>query len=143
MHSRSPQVRQSQQIEMIQEIYELSCILILPIDIVGETLSERIEPLSSALRRDAFVRGGQGYERLVLGFLDDKKVDEISDVDLPFVINATISNHSISGILVDDRSSYNLIYLKIFAQLGIRPKYLKPYIDQSLLAFNDSSTHPY
>ena len=59
---------------------------------------------------------------------------------LPLIITATIVNHYVKGILVDDRSSCNLIYFKILTELGLRKQELRLCYAQILLAFNDSST---
>lgn len=81
--------------------------------------------------------------RPILWFLDQEKVDKISNVAFPPVITATIANHSISRILVNDKNSYNLIYFKVFAKIDFRKLDLKPYEDQSLISFNDSAINYY
>lgn len=48
----------------------------------------------------------------VLEFVDHAKVDRIPKVVLPLVITATIVNHFVSGIYVDNKSSCNILYLK-------------------------------
>lgn len=50
--------------------------------------------------------------------------------------------HCVSGILVDDGSSCNLIYFRIFTKLDLKEQDLRSCEDQSLLASNDYSTHP-
>lgn len=65
-------------------------------------------------------------------------MDGIINVTLLLVIIATIENNIVSGILVNDRSSCNLMYLIIVMKLGLN-KTDKPYEGKNLLAFNDFS----
>lgn len=53
----------------------------------------------------------------ILGFRDHEKVDGVPNAKLPLVITATIMNHSVSGILIDDGSSSDIMYLGIFRRL--------------------------
>lgn len=58
----------------------------------------------------------------VLEFVDHEKVDRIpkvAKVVLPLVITATIVNHFVSGISVDNKSSCNILYLKKISKLGL------------------------
>lgn len=58
----------------------------------------------------------------ILGFHHHKKVDGIPNVEFSLVIIVTIVNHTILGLIVDDKSAYNLIYWKSFKKLGLREK---------------------
>lgn len=51
-------------------------------------------------------------DRPVIGFLDQEKMDEISNSVLPPVIIAIIANDFVSGVLMDEGSSWNLFYFK-------------------------------
>lgn len=70
--------------------------------------------------------------------MNEEKVDRTSNADLPLVITIVI----VFGVLVDDRSSCNFVYLKTLTKLREGPRDLKPRKDQSPLAFNDSSINP-
>lgn len=69
-------------------------------------------------------------------------MDETPKATLSLVVTTTMVNHSVLGILIDDRSSCNLMYLKIFKELMLHLQDLKPYEGRSLLAFNNFSTQP-
>lgn len=61
---------------------------------------------------------------------------------LPLIVNSVLDNHPVLGILIDDRSPYNLIiYLRIFKRLGMRKKNLKSCEGRNLLEVNNSSTY--
>lgn len=79
-------------------------------------------------------------KRLILGFHDNEKMDGISNVALPFIVTDVIANYYVSRVLLDDRSSCNLICLDIFAKLDLKQQNLKPCKEESILAFNDSFT---
>lgn len=52
-----------------------------------------------------------------------------------------ITNHFILRILVDEGSAFNMIYFRIFSELGLRKQDLRLCEGHRLLAFNDSFTH--
>lgn len=79
--------------------------------------------------------------RHILGFQDRQKVDEVPNATLLLVIIATITNHLVSGNLIDNGSYYDIIYIDIFNRLGLRDQDLKPYEDVNLLVFNKSPMH--
>lgn len=85
----------------------------------------------------------RGDDMLMLGFRDRKKVNGIPNATLSLVITATITKHVVSGILINDGSTCNLIYREIFTRLGLGLQDLKPCKDKSLLANNDSTTRQY
>lgn len=58
-------------------------------------------------------------DRLILGFQEHEKVYGTPNATLSVIILATISNHFVSKILIDDGSSFNSIYLKIFTKLNL------------------------
>lgn len=70
------------------------------------------------------------------------KVNIIPNVALPPVVTTTITinNHSVWRILIDDKNSCDLMYLRVFTRLGLRMKCLKAREGGNLQAFNDSST---
>lgn len=61
---------------------------------------------------------------------------------LPLVVNATITNHSILGILINDGSSHDLVYLAILMKLGLYGRDSKSRGGIILLIFNDYLTRP-
>lgn len=62
---------------------------------------------------------------------------------LLMIITATIVNPFVSRILIDDKSFYNFVYLRIFTESGLRKQYLRSCKGQSLATFRDSSTRSY
>lgn len=46
------------------------------------------------------------------------------------------------GILIDNGSSYDVMYTNVFINLGLHDRNLIPYESENLLAFNYSTTHP-
>ena len=54
----------------------------------------------------------------MLGFQDNEKVGEISNVVLPLTIAASIANHTIFDLIVHDGSSYNIMYIDTLMKLG-------------------------
>lgn len=70
-------------------------------------------------------------------------MDGVPNMTLPLVVTATVVNHSVSKILIDDGSSYVIMYFSIFDKLGLWERNLMPYEVGDLLNFNKSSTHPF
>lgn len=56
--------------------------------------------------------------------------------------NRDIENHSVSGIIVNNGSSCDLMYISAFTVLGLRKQDLKVCGGKSFLVLNDSSTRP-
>lgn len=77
---------------------------------------------------------------MILGFRDHEKVDEIPNTALPLIIVANVENHIICGLLVDDGSSCNILYVKTIVKLGLHKQDLDLCNDISLLAFNNFVT---
>lgn len=46
-------------------------------------------------------------------------MDIIPNVALPLVIEASVENHTIYNILVDDERSCNILYIKMLMKLGL------------------------
>lgn len=68
-------------------------------------------------------------DSLSLGFRDHEKVDEILNDILLLIVTSIIDNHIVSGLLVENKNSCILLYLKIFKRLGLRMQDLKSYED--------------
>lgn len=51
----------------------------------------------------------QSEDRLKLVFLDHEKIAKISNYDFPLINTVTIVDQNMTGFLVDDRSSYNIL----------------------------------
>lgn len=80
-------------------------------------------------------------DRLELGFLDHEKIKGILNFDLPLILVVTIANLNLTGFLVDDESSCNVLYADTLEWLGLHQTCLNLYRKGDLLAFNDSVTH--
>lgn len=51
----------------------------------------------------------QSEDRLKLVFLDHEKITKISNYDLPLINTVTIVDQNMTGFLVDDMSSCNIL----------------------------------
>lgn len=61
---------------------------------------------------------------------------------LSLVMITTMANHEVTGLLIDDGSACNLMYLEVFRKLDLWKPDLNPCEDRNLLAFNNSTAHP-
>lgn len=82
-------------------------------------------------------------DRLMLEFWCRNKMDAVPNVELPLVVTATITNRLLSQLLIDDRTSNDIMYIRIFGRLWLLERCLTPYEGKNLLEFNDYSTHPF
>jgi hypothetical protein len=57
--------------------------------------------------------------------------------------NPTIADYNVSWILIDQGSSYDIMYNKLFSKLHIEQERLEPYHKWSLAAFNGSTSQPF
>ena len=62
---------------------------------------------------------------------------------LSLITTITIANHDVLGILIDERSYCNLIYVKIFTKLDLRNQELKLCEGHNFVAFNNSYPRPH
>lgn len=69
-------------------------------------------------------------------------MDTILNAALPLVVIATIANHFALRVLIDDRSSDDIMYASVFMKLRISERNMTPYEGGSLHVFNDSDTLP-
>lgn len=67
-----------------------------------------------AVRNEERDTSFEKQERLVLGFLDNEKVDGILNEIFPKVIIVSMSNSDMSKILINDTSSCNIMYVELF-----------------------------
>lgn len=124
--------------DAIPNVHESSFTLVLPIDTVEGDLFVQTELLLPSSSKYASSCKEHGDGRPILRYLDREKLDGSSYAYLPL----TITPSSLTIILVDDEISCSMIYLEILTRLGLRLQYLKSCQDQTLLAFNNASTHP-
>lgn len=68
----------------------------------------------------------QKNDRSNLGFVDLEKIHGISNSDLPLIIAIVIIDLTTTELLVDDRSSYNILYEETLESLGHRRTNLSP-----------------
>ncbi|MCI14526.1 hypothetical protein A2U01_0035657, partial [Trifolium medium] len=61
---------------------------------------------------------------------------------LPLLIVATSANHDVSRILIDQGSSWYIMYEDLFLRLKIKMERLQPYVGGPLAAFDGSLTQP-
>lgn len=64
---------------------------------------------------------------MVLRFLDREKINEILNFNLPQILNVTITGLNLTGFLVDDTSSCNILYVDALLQLTIQETYMNLY----------------
>lgn len=78
----------------------------------------------------------------IIGFQDHKKVDGVPNVRFPLDVTSTIPNQLMVQILIDNGISCKIMILDLFRGFGLYEQDHMPYEEKSILAFNDSSTHP-
>lgn len=61
----------------------------------------------------------QSRVRLELGFLDHRKINGISNFDLPLILVVIIADQKLTRFLVDDKSSCNILYADTFELLDL------------------------
>lgn len=76
-----------------------------------------------------------------LGFLYPDKINGFPSDDFPLILVITTIDHNLTGFLVDDGSSCNILYSNKIDLIGIQQAGLNLYGGGDLLAFNDSITH--
>lgn len=87
--------------------------------------------------------GTQGsWDWLVLGFLECEKINGVLNVDIPLILAVIIAELNLTVFVMDDRSSWNILYADMLELLGIQQADLNLYDMGDLLAFNDSMTRP-
>ncbi|GAU49461.1 hypothetical protein TSUD_407500 [Trifolium subterraneum] len=70
-------------------------------------------------------------------------VDGIPIAELPLLlVLATITNHDVSWILIDEGSSCDIMYEELFHNLMLKPEHMTPYAGGPLTTFNESHTQP-
>lgn len=116
---------------------------IFVVDAVSGKLTRKEESLSQISLKPTSQIEMRKNNMSIFGFQYHNKVDGIPNITLPLIITTTIVNHFISGMLMDDEGSFNLIYVRVFTELGLSKQDLEPCESQSLIAYNDSSTRPY
>lgn len=79
---------------------------------------------------------------LFLGFQGTEKVDGTPNLKFLVVVIVTLTNHLVLGILIDDESCCDVIYIRICMKIGLRDRNLTLYEGLDLLALNDSFTLP-
>lgn len=79
-------------------------------------------------------------KRPLLGFTENKKVNGVSNKELPLVIIVAIRDHDVARGLLYEGSSINILYQDAFEKLSLKRKDLKPYDGTDLHGFNEMST---
>lgn len=87
--------------------------------------------------------GIQQVYRSELRFMDKEKIDKIMKFELPLVIEVVIVDRALIILLVDDKSSYNVLYKDALWLLNLKLTDIDPFGGEDLLAFNDLVTQPY
>ncbi|MCI17421.1 hypothetical protein A2U01_0038568, partial [Trifolium medium] len=70
--------------------------------------------------------------RLIMGFGDHK---------FPLIVLATIANHDVSRMLIDEGSSHEIMYEELFLKLNLK-EHLMQYTGEPLMTLDDSPTQP-
>ncbi|MCI06415.1 hypothetical protein A2U01_0027474, partial [Trifolium medium] len=82
-------------------------------------------------------------DRPVLGFSDDEYVGGTPNEIFLVIIMATMVNHNVSKVLIDEGSSCDIMYEELFTKLGLKRNNLTPYTETDLQGFNGSTTRPW
>lgn len=72
-----------------------------------------------------------------------KSVSYIPNEVFLWVIMARIENYEVLKILIDGRSSCDIMYSKLFRRFGLEMGRLSLYVGINLQTFNGSVTHPW
>lgn len=99
------------------------------------------DPSSEKLIQATTYPKSQNKDRSMLEFRDHEKVNGVLNDVLPFVIIVTVTYHTVAGLLIDDRSSYNILYDDALEQLGLCQLDLNPCKGGYLLIFKNFITH--
>ncbi|PNX98241.1 retrotransposon-related protein [Trifolium pratense] len=62
---------------------------------------------------------------------------------IPLLIRASMANFDVHRILVDEGSSYDIMYTSLFKVLGLEREHLSPYVGSDLQSFNGSTSKPW
>src|SRR4051812_3983791 len=62
---------------------------------------------------------------------------------IPLLIRARMANFDVRRILVDQRSSVDIMYSELFKTLQLNDNHLTPYVGSDLQGFNDTVTKPW
>lgn len=81
----------------------------------------------------------QSEDRLEIGFLDHDKINGASNANFPQTLMIAFPNHALTGFLVDDRRSCNVLYADVVEQLGLHQSHLNKYYERDLITFNSYS----
>lgn len=75
--------------------------------------------------------------RLKLRYLDHDKIDGNPNNDIAIILAITIIDCNLTGFLINNRSSCNILYSDTLDLIGIQQADLGPYGEGDLLALND------
>lgn len=81
-------------------------------------------------------------DRPMSGFLDSEKVEGIPNEDFPW-LSLPVGQFDVSLIIIDDGSSYEIIYLKLFKKMGLNRACFWPYEGFNLYTFNGTTKYPW
>ncbi|MCH90334.1 hypothetical protein A2U01_0011248, partial [Trifolium medium] len=62
---------------------------------------------------------------------------------IPLLVRASMANFDVHRILVDEGSSYDIMYTSLFRVLGLEREHLSPYVGSDLQDFNGSTSRPW
>lgn len=79
-------------------------------------------------------------ESQILEFRNIEKVKGIPNKIFTLVIMVIRSNFDVSMILIEDKSSYNIMYSYLFEKMGLKKEKLWSYEGSDLQAFNSNET---
>jgi len=106
-------------------------------------------PIGTTNRKMVNVRETHGApqkaakKRPLLGFINNQKVNGVSNGELLLVIVMAIRDHDVARCLVDEGSSVDILYQDALKKLGLRREDLKPYNGTDLHGFHKTSTCPW
>lgn len=65
-------------------------------------------------------------ERPILGFLDSEKVRGILNDVFPLVISVFVANYDFFQVMIDENSSYHIMYVELFLKFELKKEKLWP-----------------
>ncbi|MCH99833.1 hypothetical protein A2U01_0020848, partial [Trifolium medium] len=105
----------------------------------GGTTKRRIVEMCSVMTTES----SSPQNQRALGFDDHEYLGGVPNEIFPLIVIATMAHHDVSRILIDQGSSCDVMYQKLFQKLGLRRECLCPYEGTDLHGFNGSTIHPW
>ncbi|XP_058760613.1 uncharacterized protein LOC131633953 [Vicia villosa] len=113
-----------------------------PSAMVGSVKRKFDELLSASLSKAAALNQATSSPSSI-SFYKEELPGGASNATIPLLIRARMANFDVRRILVDQGSSMDIMYSKLFKTLQFNDNHLTPYVGSDLQGFNGSVTKPW